>query len=151
MIIFQVFIIKFPVFCSLMALHGPPIFSLHSSPNKKWFPLELVFPKTQIRSYFLFVHVCAKSLQSCATLCNPMARSPPGSSVHVILQARTGVGCHALLQGIFWPQGLNPQLIHLLHWQTGSLPLVLPGKQFELLYFKEVACTGHSDVFIQIH
>ena len=30
----------------------------------------------------------AKSLQSCLTLCDPMDRSPPGSSVHGILQAR---------------------------------------------------------------
>ena len=30
----------------------------------------------------------AKSLQSCPTLCNPIDDSPPGSSVHVILQAR---------------------------------------------------------------
>ena len=30
----------------------------------------------------------AKSLQSCLTLCNPMDGSPPGSSVHRILQAR---------------------------------------------------------------
>ena len=32
--------------------------------------------------------VHAKSLQSCLNLCNPMACSPPGSSVHGILQAR---------------------------------------------------------------
>ena len=32
--------------------------------------------------------VCAKSLQSCPTLCNPMDCSPPGSSVYGILQAR---------------------------------------------------------------
>ena len=31
----------------------------------------------------------AKSLQSCPTLCDPMDCSPPGSSVHGILQART--------------------------------------------------------------
>ena len=31
----------------------------------------------------------AKSLQSCPTLCDPMDSSPPGSSVHRILQART--------------------------------------------------------------
>ena len=30
----------------------------------------------------------AKSLQLCLTLCNPVDRSPPGSSVHGILQAR---------------------------------------------------------------
>ena len=29
----------------------------------------------------------------------------------------TGVGCHFLLQGIFLTQGLNPRLLHLLHWQ----------------------------------
>ena len=34
----------------------------------------------------------------------------------------TGVGCHLLLQGIFPTQGLNPCLLCLLHWQTGSLP-----------------------------
>ena len=32
--------------------------------------------------------VCAKSLQSCLTLCDPMKRSLSGSSVHGILQAR---------------------------------------------------------------
>ena len=29
-----------------------------------------------------------KSLQTCLTLCDPMDSSPPGSSVHRILQAR---------------------------------------------------------------
>ena len=32
--------------------------------------------------------MCAKSLQPCLTLCDPMDYSPPGSSVHGILQAR---------------------------------------------------------------
>ena len=32
--------------------------------------------------------VCAKLLQLCLTLCSPMDTSPPGSSVHRILQAR---------------------------------------------------------------
>ena len=40
----------------------------------------------------------------------------------------TGVGCHALLQGIFPTQGLNPHLLCPLHWQAGSLPLALAGK-----------------------
>ena len=31
---------------------------------------------------------CAKSLQLCPTICNPMDCSPPGSSIHGILQAR---------------------------------------------------------------
>ena len=34
------------------------------------------------------MHTYAKLLQSCPTLCDPMDSSPPGSSVHGILQAR---------------------------------------------------------------
>ena len=40
----------------------------------------------------------------------------------------TGVGCHALLQGILLTQGLNLHLLCLLDWQEGSLPLAPPGK-----------------------
>ena len=59
--------------------------------------------------------VLAKSLQSCLTLCDPMDRSPPGSFVHGDFPGKnTGVGCHALLQGIFPTQGLNPCLLMLL-------------------------------------
>ena len=39
-----------------------------------------------------------------------------------------GMGCHFLLQGIFPTQGLNPCLLHLLHWQVDSLPLSHLGK-----------------------
>ena len=42
----------------------------------------------------------AKSLQSCLTLCDPIDSSPPGAPVPGILQARTRVGCHFLLQCI---------------------------------------------------
>ena len=41
---------------------------------------------------------CAKSLQSCPTLCDPIDCNLPGFSIHGILQANTGVGCHFLLQ-----------------------------------------------------
>ena len=54
-----------------------------------------------LRSFALSIiltHVCAKSLQSCLTLCDPMDCSPPGFSIHEVLQAKnTGVGCHAFL------------------------------------------------------
>ena len=33
----------------------------------------------------------------------------------------TEVSCHTLLQGIFLTQELNLSLLHLLHWQVGSL------------------------------
>ena len=56
--------------------------------------------------------LCAWSL-SHVRLCNPMDCSPPGSSVHGDSPGKnTGVGCHALLQGIFPTQGSNPGLPH---------------------------------------
>ena len=44
----------------------------------------------------------------------PVDCSPPGSSVHGDSSGKNsgGVGCHALLQGIFPTQGLNPGLLH---------------------------------------
>ena len=75
-----------------------------------------------------YVHLNAKSLQSCPTLCNPMDCSParllspwdsPGKD--------TGVGGHVLLQGIFLTQESNLYLLWLLHcrqilnaWVTGE-------------------------------
>ena len=54
-----------------------------------------------------------KVTQSCPTLCDPMDCDSPGSSVHGDSPGKnTGVGCHALLQGIFPTQGLNPGLPH---------------------------------------
>ena len=56
--------------------------------------------------------------QSCPILCNPNPMdcsplgSPQGSSVHGDSPGKnTEVGCHALLQGIFPTQGLNPGLL----------------------------------------
>ena len=75
------------------------------------------------------VCVCVKSLQSCPTLCNPMDYCPSGFSVHGILHARILEWvAMLLLQGIFPTQGLNLHLLHLLHWQGGSLPLAPLGK-----------------------
>ena len=45
-----------------------------------------------------------------------------GFSMGFSLAKNTGAGCHGLLQGIFPTQGSNPRL---LHWQAGSLPLLL--------------------------
>ena len=46
--------------------------------------------------------------------------NPPGSSVHVILQAiKIAVGCHFLLQGIFQTQESNLGLLHckqMIYW-----------------------------------
>ena len=62
--------------------------------------------------------------QSCPTLWDLMDCSLPGSSIHGIFQARTGVGCHFLLQGIFPTQGSNPSPA----LQADTLPSEPPGK-----------------------
>ena len=59
------------------------------------------------------------------TVCDPVDHSPPGSSVHGNSPGKnTGVGCHALLQGIFPTQ---EQI------QADSLPSEPPGKPQNLL------------------
>ena len=51
--------------------------------------------------------------QLCPTLCNSMDCSPPGSSAHGDSPGKNiRVDCHALLQGIFPTQELNPGLLH---------------------------------------
>ena len=51
--------------------------------------------------------------QLCLTLCHPMDCSPPDPSVHGDSPGmNTGMGCHALLQGIFPIQGSNAGLLH---------------------------------------
>ena len=61
-------------------------------------------------------HVCVcvcLVAQLCLTLCTPMDCSPPGSFVHGVSPGKNiGMGCHALLQGIFPTQRGNPGLPH---------------------------------------
>ena len=52
-------------------------------------------------------------LQTCLTICDSMDYILPSSSVRGdSLGKNTGVGCHALLQGIFPTQESNPGLSH---------------------------------------
>ena len=68
--------------------------------------------------------VCARLLQSCLTLLDPMNCNLPGSSVQEIPWAEYWSGCHALVQGIFTTQGINVRLLHwrliLYCWATGK-------------------------------
>ena len=60
-----------------------------------------------------FIYVLCLVAQSCPILCNPTECSLSGSPVHGGSPGKnTGVGCHALCQGIFPAQGLNPGLLH---------------------------------------
>ena len=67
-----------------------------------------------------------KSIQLCPTLCDPVDHSPPGSSVHGILQAR-------ILEWVAMPSSVESsqprgQMSMSPDWQATSLPLVPPEK-----------------------
>ena len=67
--------------------------SFPDHPTHKQFPhpTEHPFPDAALFSFIATpaAAAAAKSLQSCPTPCDPMDCSPPGFSVHGILQART--------------------------------------------------------------
>ena len=82
----------------------------------------------EIANMFCSSLIHAKTLQLCLTLCDPMNWSPPGSSVHGILQAK-------ILEWVAMPSSRESsqlryriQYLCLLHWQVGSLPLAPPGR-----------------------
>ena len=68
------------------------------------------------------VRVCAKSLQLCSALCDPMNCSLQAPLSMGILQVKIMEWVTALLQGIFPTQASNPRISCLLHWQACSLP-----------------------------
>ena len=81
---------------------------------------------TYLLTWALCMHMCTKLLQSCLTHCDSMDCSLTGSSLLGILK-NTEVSCHALLQGTFLTQGLNPRLMPPA-LAGGSLPLAPFGK-----------------------
>ena len=95
-------------------------------------PLSLGFSRQEYRSGLPFpspIHACmhAKSLQLCPTLCDLMDSSPPGSSVHGILQARilewiaSSFSC-INLEGLsnIQNQYISTPEIHLIKWDSGT-------------------------------
>ena len=64
-------------------------------------------PLCHLRSEIKKMCACAKSLQSCSTLCNPMDCNLPGFSIHGILQARILEWVSMSSSGIFPTQGAN--------------------------------------------
>ena len=96
----------------------PPTLGHHRAPN--FAGLCISFPlasySTHGSVYMPMLH-CAQSPQPCPTLCDPTDCSPPGSSVHGILQVRIldWATIPFLLHGIFPAQGLHPNPLCLLH------------------------------------
>ena len=107
------FLSRFP--CSLLSSHFHQTVSqlrillflkTFFSPN---IPVILFMLRCHSEKYSLTV-LCF--LLSWVRLCDPMNYSPPGSVHGDSPGKNTGVGCNALLQGIFPTQGLNPGLLH---------------------------------------
>ena len=77
--------------------------------------------------FLLKSSVCSGAVLSLSVVSNSL--QPHGSFCPQGFPGKnTGVGCHALLQGVFLTQGSNLNLPHLPHWQVGSLPPGPPGK-----------------------
>ena len=101
---------------------GNLLFMCIQSQNINQYPTRL-YDRTgflSLNTTFVLCSVVPNSLR-------PHGLEPSGSSVHGIFQARknTGLGCHFLFQRISLTQGLNPLLLHLLHWQMDCLPLYI--------------------------
>ena len=69
--------------------------------------------------------------QSCPTLCDPVDYTPPGSSVHGILQAKNWSGLPFPSPGDLPDPGIEPRFLTL---QADSLPSDPPGKLNKDLY-----------------
>ena len=88
-----------PRYCSPCSLHWPP---LEENPYQQWMSVKVVVANSSILwhrqgrgKYFITTRrcksawsVCVCVAQACPTLCDPTDCSPPGFSVHEILQAR---------------------------------------------------------------
>ena len=85
-------------------------------------------------------------VQLCLTLCDPMDCSPPGSSVHGILQPRIlEVGSHSLLQRLFFRGSSQPRSPAL---QADSLWLEPSGEPWkwrkEVLIKRVIRCNSYK-------
>ena len=110
----------------------PSLFSMErvGEEDQKMELTYFLFKKEQSNSV-VYVSGCMH-VQSHPTLCDHMDSSLPGSSLHGILQARILEWVAiSYSRGSSPTQGSNPCLLHLLHWQADSLPLV--ASSFRLL------------------
>ena len=88
----------------------------------------------------LCVRLCSVT-QSCLTLCDPIDCSPPGSSVHGILQARILEWVPCPSPGDFPDPGIEPKSPAL---QVDSLPSEPPGKRNSPQIHGYLVCTRPS-------
>ena len=106
--------------------------------GKHWQTIALGLCVQQMEKAYYFcvcVCVCVCVSQSCPTLCDPMECSPPGSSVHGILQARKLEWEPFLSPGALPDPGIEPGSPVL---QADSLPSEPPGKPLLFLVLVKI-------------
>ena len=88
---------------------------------------EILATSRKRKAFEVDVCMCAKLLQSCLTLCNPVDCNAADCSVHGILQVRIleWVAMPSS-KGSSWPRD-RTHIYCLLPWQVGSLPPGPPG------------------------
>ena len=116
-----------------------------------WLPCWVFIPSLSLVEVLsVIIHACVCCLFSRVWLCNAMDCSPPGSSVHGILQARildrvaTSFYRASSWPRIFLTHGSNPHLLCLLHWQADSVPLASPGKPGVLKTMEDMSHSSGS-------
>ena len=80
--------VSFHVTLSIHLTLSSPLPTIKQSPLSLFYLKLLLSDYAKTLSYSIEPLMCVLFIQSCSTLCNPMDCSLPGSSVHVILQAR---------------------------------------------------------------
>ena len=75
--------------------------------TEHWIEFPVLYNRFSL-CYLLYVCVHAKLLQSSLTLCNPMDRSLPGSSVHGIFRQESWSGLPSPLPGDLPDPGIEP-------------------------------------------
>ena len=95
--------------------------------------------------------------QLCLTLCNCLDFGLPDSFVHGDSPGKNiGMGCHALLQGIFPNQGLNPGLLHcrqiLYHLRNQGSPSIRLNCQNLIIFtYKSHILLFLPNIYISFH
>ena len=106
------------------AFQAPP--SMGFSRQEYWSGVPL--PVLSYCPLFPLLLCCAKSLQLCLTLCDPMDCSPPSSSVHGFSRQEYWNRLPCPPPGDLPDPGIKPMPLTSPTWQARSLPLGPPVK-----------------------
>ena len=110
-----------------------PLFSSHRSTVDFWYRTKVQGLMRRLLTYYSLSqpHICVKP--DIPLICPPKQHVTNRANAEAdeipagiqLNHKNTGMGCHALLQGIFPTQGSNPCL---LHWQEDAITTEPPGK-----------------------